>query len=189
MVKFIYLRLYKLLLKISRLLFAIIGALLIIITGFTILQVENHPLKVSTINQTGIGQYLVNGVQYNTTHITINSANLTLYFQLITPGGNLTSNQPFLFEVNVFFVSSQNSINDIPMNLMVKDFYLNSTALPIKHEINTVLHGKIFQSTYSTVSISQPITIKTLFNASISLTLYNAIGPYYYQSNSMSFKL
>ncbi len=170
-------------------LFAIVGAFLVIITGYTVIQVENQPLRVSTINQSGVDQYLVSGVHYNTRNITFNSANMTLYFQLITPDGNLSNSQPFLFEVNVFFVASHSNPNSISINLMVKDLYLDNTAIPIKHEINSVLDGKIFQSTYGSVSTSQSISTKTPFNASISLTFYNTIGPYYYESKAMSLTL
>lgn len=158
----------------------VIAVAIISVTAFSISQALTHPPRVSIIKQGNQNDYLVKGVPYVAMNLTVNNVNLTLYLQLIRPGGNLPSNTPFLIEVNAFMTSSYNTSSSIMINVAVDHAYLNHTSLPTENNHISVINGTVYQTTYHSVSITQPITNLTQFSADITVSFYNDFGPYYY---------
>ena len=159
---------------------AVIAVVIISVTAFSISQAVTHPVDVSVTRQGKQQDYLVKGAQYNTVNLTMNKMNLTLYLQLVTPGGNLPSNTPFLIEVNAFVVSNDNASNSIMINVAVNHVYINHTSIPTENNQVSVINGTIYQTTYHSVSTNESITNLTQFSANVTVSFYDGFGPYYY---------
>ncbi len=165
---------------------AVIAVVIISLTAFSISQAITHPTDLSIIKQGNQNDYLVNGTPYVTTNLTLNNANLTLYLQLITPGGNVPNDTPFLIEVNAFITSNDSTSNHIMINLTINGAHLDQTSIPIGDSSHSVLNGTILQSVYHSVSTNEPITNSTQFSANVSVQFFESLGPYYYSVHTVN---
>ena len=164
---------------------AVIAVIIISVTGFSISQAVTHPAQLSVIRQGNQQDYLVKGTPYVTMNLTLNNANLTLYLQLITPGGNLSNDTPFLIAVNAFVASNDSTLNHIMINVAVNNVHLDQTSIPIGDSSHSVLNETIFQSVYHSVSTNEPITNSTQFSANVLVQFFESLGPYYYSVNTV----
>ncbi len=162
--------------------FAIIATVLI---AFSIYQTETHPLTVSTITQEYYQQYLVKGVKTEQTNVTIGKTSLTMFVQLVAPKGNVSNGIPFLFEINIIIASNTPQTKQFAMSMSINQFSLNQSILPIKEVDNSILHGRVFQSVYSSVSVSQPMTYSSILRANVTINFYSSLGPYYVLEKSI----
>lgn len=165
---------------------AVIAVVIISIAAFSISQTVSHPADVSVIKRENQQYYLVKGTPYFTRNLTINNINLTLYMQLITPGGNLPSDTPFLIAVNAFVVSNGDTSNHIMINVVVNHAYINQTSIPTENSHHSVINGTIYQTTYYSVSTNEPITNSTQFSAKVTVSFFDGFGPYYYSVNTIN---
>lgn len=165
---------------------AVIAIVIVSIIGFSISQAITHPAYVSVISGKNQKDYLVKGTPYVTMNLTMNNINLTLYMQLITPGGNLPNDTPFLIAVNAFVASNGNTSNSIMINVAVNHAYLNQTSIPTNNNRHSVINGTIYQTIYHSVSTGEPITNSTQFSANVTVSFFDGFGPYYYSVNTIS---
>ncbi len=165
---------------------AVIAVVIISITAVSISQAVTHPAYVSVIRRGNQQDYLVKGTPYVTMNLTINNINMTLYMQLITPGGNLPSDTPFLIAVNAFVASSGNTSNSIMINVAVNHAYINQTSIPTENNHHSVINGTIYQTTYHSVSANESITNLTQFSAKVTVSFFDGFGPYYYSVNTIN---
>ena len=165
---------------------AVIAVIIISVTGFSISQAVTHPAQLSVIRRGNQQDYLVKGTPYVTVNLTMNNVNLTLYLQLITPGGNLSSNTPFLIAVNALVASNGNTSNSIMINVAVNHAYLNHTLIPTESKHHSVINGAIYQTTYHSVSTNMSITNLTQFSANVTVSFFVGFGPYYYSVDTIN---
>lgn len=165
---------------------AVIAVAIISVAAFTISQVITHPTDLSVTRPGSQQDYLVKGVPYNTVNLTMNGVNLTIYLQLITPGGNISSNTPFLIEVNAFVVSNDNSLNYIMVNVAVNHAYLNQGTITIQDYSHSILNGTTYQTTYHSVSTNEAISNSSQFSANVTVSFFQGFGPYYYSVESIN---
>ncbi len=159
------------------------------VCAFTFFQVTTQPAKITTGVSANLDNYLVKGVSFKTTNVTVGNTAMTLYLQLIIPKGNLSNGIPFLSEVDAFLTFNSGKTTSVMVRTSMDNLYMNHTSVNIKYDRNTVLNGTILQSIYNSVSINQPISTSTQFNSTVSINFYSNIGPYYSLSKTVTVQL
>lgn len=164
---------------------AVIGVVIISIAAFSISQAVTHPADVTVLRMGNQQDYLVKETPFDTINFTMNNENLTLYLQLITPSGNLSSDTPVIIAVNAF-IASNNTPNSIMINIAVNQAYLNQTPIPTDSSHNSIVNRTIYQTTYHSVSTNEAITNSSQFSANVTVTFFEGFGPYYYSVDTIN---
>ncbi len=165
---------------------AVIAVAVISVAAFTISQAITHPTDLSVTRSGNQQDYLVKGTPHFSMNLTMNKINLTLYLQLITPGGNLSSDTPFLVEINAFVVSNDSALSHLMINVAINHAYLNQTSIPVQDNIHSLLNGTIYQTAYHSVSTNEPVTNSTHFSANVTVSFFQGFGPYYYSVDTIN---